>query len=385
MVLVGEDLFTSWRINYRCNLYASFTTALSMKFVEREFIFDLSGLIPGETAIDTAVFVDCMQVHSLVNRISARQGRLVGIQSIEIGCKAGGAFSAAIWRLGHQWSIVNAWEKSMRLWLEQQNDTADEAGLESTIARYRDFKVHMTNLHADVGFAANLIPAGYSVNDAGSTSDVYNWDASRLVIPNDAVVGTTTERQIYLIGPDDATLTPDGVGLVHAYADSRSRPHAIDPNTVAVADGGVFGQMFDVGMDDETIVDNFQEENNSPPYLIYRESADEAYPGGSFQGAQAAGITGPDSAAFGTGPQSMQLHDILSVNANQNYNSDTCGPLLAPCGLICIQLDGTGVGPTAGPTQAPPQGDVNAGLWMKLTLASGDYQGVWALDMVDVN
>jgi len=385
VVLVGEDLFTSWRINYRCNLYASFTTAFSMKFVEREFIFDLSGLIPGETAIDTAVFVDCMQVHSLVNRISCRQGRLVGIQSIEIGCKGGGAFSAAIWRLGHQWSVVNAWEKSMRLWLEQQNDTADEAGLESTVARYRDYKIHMTNLHADLGFGANLIPAGYSIADAAVTTDRYSWDASRLVIPNDAVAGTTTERLIYAVGPDDATLTPDGIGLVHAYADSRSRPQVTDPNIVTAADGGIFAEMFDVGMDDNEIIENFQGENNTAPYLNYHFDALEGYPGGEFQGAQPAGITGPDSVAFGTGPQSMQLHDILSVNANQNYNSDTCGPLLAPCGLICIQLDGTGVGPTVGPTQAPPQGNVNAGLWMKLTLAAGDYQGVFALDMVDVN
>lgn len=357
-----------------------------MKFVEREFVFDLNTVSEGAN-IDTAVFLDLMQIHSLVNRVSCRQGRLVGVQSIEIGCKAGGAFSAAIWRLGHQWSVVNAWEKSMRLWLEQQNETAEDANLESTAARYRDYKVHMTAMHAELGFTQNLLPAGYAISDPASAAEHYDWDSSRLVIPNDAVVGTTTERQVYLVGDDDATLNPDGIGLVHAYADSRSRPHTVDPNILTGADGGIFAEMFDVGMDDDEIIENYQLNNNNPPYMIYRDADEEAYPGGEFQGLQTTpGFTGPDSVNFGTGVQSMQLHDILSVNASQNYNTDTCGGILAPCGLLCIQILGTNIGAGIGPLpHAPPNGDVAAGLWMKVVLAPGDYQGVLAIDMTDVN
>jgi len=360
-----------------------------MKFVEREYVFDLSQLAleSDPASVNTAVYLDLMQIHSLVNRVSCRQGRLVGVQSIEIGCRPGGSFHAAIWRIGHQWSIVNAWEKSMRLWLEQQNDTAEEAGLESTIARYRDYKVHMTAMHASQGFGENLVPSGYVLDDGATTSDRYAWEASHLVIPNDAVVGTTTERQVFLVGEDDATLTPDGIGLVHAYADSRSRPDTTDPNMVTAADGGIFAEMFDVGMDDNEIIENFQGENHHAPYLNYHLAPEEAYPGGQFQGGQVTtGFTGPDSLAFGSGVQFMQLHDILSVNASQNYNTDTCSGLLAPCGLLCIQLDGTNVGAQAGALPAPPpNGDVNAGFWMRVVLAPGEYQGVLAIDMVDVN
>jgi len=357
-----------------------------MKFVEREYVFDLNTVSEG-AAIDTAVFLDLMQIHSLVNRVSCRQGRLVGVQSIEIGCKAGGAFSAAIWRLGHQWSVVNAWEKSMRLWLEQQNETADDAGLESTIGRYRDYKVHMTAMHAEIGFGQNLLPAGYAITDGAVTTEFYDWDQSRLVIPNDAVVGTTTERDIYVVGDDDATLSPDGIGLVHAYAESRGRPQAVDPNIVTTVDGGIFADMFDVGMDDNEIIENFQGENNNAPYLNYQDEAKEGYPGGEFQGLQVTpGFTGPDSVNFGTGVQSMQLHDILSVNASQNYNTDSAKGFLAPLGLICIQILGTNIGQGAGPLpHAPPNGDVAVGLWMKVVLAPGDYQGVLAIDMTDVN
>jgi hypothetical protein len=144
--------------------------------------------------------------------------------------------------------------------------------------------------------------------------------------------------------------------------------------------------MFDVGMDDETIVDNFQEENNSPPYLIYRETDDEGYPGGSFQGSQLSmGITGPNSVTFGTGPQGMQLHDILSVNANHNYNTDTAPGLLAPCGLLCFQIKASNVGASAGALPSSLNGNINAGIWMKITLAAGEYQGVFAPDMREVN
>ena len=77
-----------------------------MKFVEREFIFDLT--VAGENDVDTAVYLDLMQVHALVNRVGTRQGKLVGIESIEVGVQPGGAATVAVWRLGHQWSVVNA-------------------------------------------------------------------------------------------------------------------------------------------------------------------------------------------------------------------------------------------------------------------------------------
>ena len=335
---------------------------------EKIHIFDLSQ--PGEDVISGTRYLDLGQVHSLVNRVSARQGQEYVVQSIEIGCKAGGAFSATVYKLPEHWPCVNAWEKTMRLWLQQQNDTAEEAGIESTVARYRDFKVHFDTDHITAGFASNLIPSGYSLDDPASTVDAYEWDPSVVVIPNDAVVGTTTEVSLMMLGDD---VGANRAGLIKAYADSRARPQVQDPNIVQVNTGGLFGEMFDVGMDDETIVDNFQDSNNEPPYLIYKGSADEAYPGGSFQG------IGPIDGGGGLHPG--VLVDVLSINAANNFNSDTMSGFVAPCGLIKIEFDATGVQP--GNPAAPGRPPIS--FWMKVVMAPGEYKGVLARSMVEAN
>jgi hypothetical protein len=169
------------------------------------------------------------------------------------------------------------------------------------------------------------------------------------------------------------TGTSTRASLIEAYAESRNRPHGVDPNIVDVATGGIFGEMFDVGMDDEKIVDNFQGRNNEPPYLVGNMSGQEYYPGGTFQG------IGPQNASglVLTG----QFVDIIAVNANQNYNTDSTGSFAAPCGLIKIVINATGVLP-----QSPADvGDAPFSLWMKIRLAPGHYQGIAALPMQEVN
>ncbi len=337
-----------------------------VKNVERTFVYDLSP--PGEAELKSnGIYVDIMQSHSIVNRLFARQGMNVLVENLEIGVQPGGAFEATVFRLPQHWACVNAWTKSMELWLDQQNDAADQAGLESTTARYRDFKVHFDSGHV---FADNLIPAGYLTNDPASTSDAYEWLVSQVVIPNDGAPGVTTERSLHMLGDD---IPGTRSGMIKAYAESRSRPQVQDPNLPDVSTGGLFGEMFDVGMDDEEVIDNLQERNNEPPYLIYRRVADEAYPGGSFQG------IGPSNAS-GT-VLAGQMVDIIAVNAGNNYNTDSTGSFAAPCGLIKIVINATGVLP-ASPADL---GDAPFSIWMKVKLAPGHYQGIAAIPMQEAN
>jgi len=323
---------------------------------EKTFIFDLNPTNEGSVNVD-AMYIDIAQVHSLVNRVFARQGYEYVVQNLEIGCQPGGQYSATIMRLPEHWPCINAWEKGMRLWLEQQNEVVDDSGLESTVARYRDFKV---GFDADHDFANNAIPDGFFIEDAASTVEQYEWARSQVVIPNDGAPGNTTERALHMIGVDVGT----NAGLIKAYAESRSRPQGIDPNIVDVPTGGLFGEMFDVGMDDELLVDNIQDRNNEPPYLVYRHSADNAYPGAGFQGTYYA-----------------QTQDVLGVNAGQNYNTDSTGSFVAPCGLLKISINGVGVSvPTPQQAGVPPWG-----LWLKLTLAPGPYKGLLAQSMQEAN
>ncbi len=339
-----------------------------VKNVERDLLFSFP--IPGgESAVAGSFYVDTMQCHSLVNRVFARQGMNVLVDSIEIGVQAGGAYTCSILRLPQHWACVNAWEKGMALWNKQQRETAEEAGLGSTYARYRDFKVRFDSDHS---FTNNLIPAGYKIDDSGSTADAYEWFVSQVAIPNDGAPGNTTERSLHMVGPDSG----NSAGLIHAYAVSRSRPFVTDPNIPNVAEGGLFGEMFDVGDDNEEIVDNFQERNNEPPYLIYRNVADEAYPGGAYQGIGPVAPTGGNTVPG-------QFVDTLAVNANQNYNSDTTGSFAAPCGLLKFEMQATGVGIFPGPTE--PGEAVGGPLWMRIRLAPGYYQGIAAQSMQEVN
>ena len=73
--------------------------------------------------------------------------------------------------------------------------------------------------------------------------------------------------------------------------------------------------------------------------------------------------------------------DIIAVNANQNYNTDSTGSFAAPCGLIKLVLNATGVLP-ASPADL---GDAPFSIWMKVTLAPGHAQGIAAVPMQEAN
>ncbi len=341
-----------------------------IKNVERDFLFNFP-TPGGEQEIKGTFYVDMMQCHSLVNRVFARQGMNALIQSIEIGVRTGGAYTCSILRLPQHWSCVNSWSKGMALWMRQQREAADQTGLESTVARYRDFKVAFDSDH---DFANNLIPQGFYTNDAGSTEDFYEWQASQVTLPNEGGPGVTAERELHMLGPDAGI----SAGLIHAYAVSRTRPFGLDPNRPDLPSGGLFGEMFDVGDDMDEIVDNFQNRNNEPPYLVYdaQNSLDEAYPGGAYQGIGPVAPTGGNTVEG-------QFVDTLAVNANQNYNSDGTGSFAAPCGLLKFQMQATGVGIFPGPVD--PGEAVGGPLWMRIRLAPGYYQGIAAVPMQEAN
>ena len=163
--------------------------------------------------------------------------------------------------------------------------------------------------------------------------------------------------------------------MIKAYAESRNRPHEEDPNIVTGEYGGILAAMQDVGDDLDQIVQNVSERNNEPPYIIDAFTGDEYYPGGS--------------SGQGVGPidqngtqQPGHLVDILSISANQNYNSDqTIKSFTAPCGLLRLTYKATGVLPGAPADEGMPP----SSFWMKVTLAPGTYKGIAARSMVEAN
>ncbi len=346
-----------------------------VKSMERDFWFNLHPTGADGTVTDSMAFVDLAQCASLVNRVSLRQGMEYVVESIEF--YTNGKLNASVWRLPEHWPLLNSWHKAMALWKQQQDDTAREAGLTSTRARYRDFKIFMNEDHVDSGFSGNLIPMGYTLNSGAGTDDDYEWHPSEIVIPNSGAVGNTVETFLHMLG-DDVGITSHG--LIKAYADSRQRPQQTDPNIVDVPTGGLYGEMFDVGDNDNQIITNYQDANDIPPYLIGLDSALEYYPGGANQGTLPIAPNG-----FNT---ELQLEDIISVNAGFATGSkfgtasEVVPGFIAPCGLLGIRYHAESLSDT--PT-GPLEPDYFPSLMMRITLAPGPYKGLLAQSMQEAN
>ncbi len=337
---------------------------------EKDLWFDFTG--------EGLYYVDIAQCLSLVNRKMYRQGMQYAVQDLEMF--SNGTVSAFVYRLPHTWVVANSWEKCMRNWLEQQNEAADEAGLESLAARYRDFKIYMDHSHAAAGVASNALPLGWGGDSAATPptgigvpsnlpTDVgYDWEISEIVIPNDTTVGNTTERTFHMLGGDTTATTPDSVSMIKAYAESRSRPHSGDPNTVAPSSnvGGILGEMFDVGDDDSDVIQNMRTHNQQPPYPTGEFTTSEFYPGGS----QFATIGTADTTLFNVGLECI-LNNRSTAAIAGNVHTTYAPGFLANCGLLAFQITHGDVAPTS--------------IRFKIGLAPGDYKGIAARSMAVVN
>ena len=102
--------------------------------------------------------IDLSQCASLLNRRFYRQGLNWAVAGFKIVTGAGVSGNISVSKLQNTWVTSNAWEKAFRAWNKQQMDAIEEAGAESAVARFRDFKVHADVTHVNSGFAANLLP-----------------------------------------------------------------------------------------------------------------------------------------------------------------------------------------------------------------------------------
>lgn len=322
--------------------------ARKLKTMELDFWFELA---PGSSEpSDGAEFIDLAQVTSLVNRVFIRQGQQIAIQSVEV--VGDGDSLVTIRRLPYHWSMANAWDKSYEMWQRSQDQVLDIEP--SLAARYRDFKVYYNIVHKAAGVGANLLPIGYAIAGADS---VYDWDMSTIQIPNNAVVGTTDEFDLHVLGDSTAAGAGDSKGLIHGYALSRSRPQSEEPN---VADPrGWMNQLFDDGDNLDEIRTDIEDNNDSPPYLIGTEgSAVEYYPGGAAQGSP-------------LGEIECSLATRSSFFSATQYGKG----FLAPCGLLSV---GWSYGGSAA-------GAFPSGLYLRVTVAAGSAKGIMARPMKEMN
>lgn len=290
-------------------------------------------------------YIDISQSASIVNRRFYRQGLNWAVSgfTVQFAPNASPIGNVRIETLPTTWVMSNAWQKAFSMWLKQQNDAIEKAGAESAVARFRDFKIFMDTVHVDAGFDANLLP---TFGDGSGYFTAGEWEASQIVVPNILADASGSE-----VNPTEYFLHMVGInnnagasrGIIDGYSNSRSFPQSPDPVTPAVDSASNWmQQMFDVGNDNEQVIDNAVDRNDNLPY------PQVDYPGGDTQA------------------PGLQLHSAHAVTGTTIGNRFTIPGCTVPCGLIKFSND-TGV---------------NAQL--QVHLMPGDHRGYLAESMQDM-
>lgn len=314
-------------------------------------------------------YVDLSQCASLVNRRFYRQGINWAVAGFKFVSTQPGTIQTC--KLPNTWVTSNAWEKAFRMWNKQQMQAVADAGAQSTVAKFRDFKVFMEKNHVNDFLAAgedlnitNLLPSGSSADAFGASVVVTaaggEWDPSQIVIPNELPDASGTEIDpseyvLHMVGENSfAVLSPnfDGSkGVLEGYADSRAYPQSPDPVSPSPASANNWMRlMFDVGNDNADVLANVSDRNDELPY------PQVDYPGGQIQ------LAG------------LQVHDvsqIFSTSGTTNVGITRAKGGNFPCGLIAFDW-------------APASGGPNVNLGIQIDLVPGNHRGYLCEPMTEM-
>jgi hypothetical protein len=268
---------------------------------------------PPVTTGNTGNFtVDLSQIASLVNRRFYRQGLNWAVSGIKL--VSGETGSLTISKIPNTWVAGNAWKKAFAMWNKQQLETISDAGAESALAKFRDFKVHLDPEHVTAGFAANLLPADAS----GNIILPGEWQESRIVVPNFPTAGDRREFVLHMTGANfPSGISPNTRGIIEGYADSRAYPQSPDPvSPVIESTDNWMAMMQNDGNADQEILGNATDRNDDLPYDQVN------YPGGE------------------TNFPGLQIHDfaqIVSYSGTNQIGTQRIKGGNFPCGLMRIQ------------------------------------------------
>ncbi len=297
-------------------------------------------------------YYDISMAASIVNRRFYRQGLQWAVQGMTVQARTGAATVAGGIRteiIPTTWVSSNAWHKAFAMWRKQQDEIVDEAGAESAVAKFRDFKIAM-----DATSASAIHTAGGDMTavfeppvDAGYVdADTGEWQASQIVIPNltaDASGSEVDPYEYYLHMLGTNNNAGKSRGLISGYQNSRSYPQSPDPVSAGVpTTANWMQQMFNVGNNNEEVLTNAIDKNDDLPY-----DQDE-YPGGSGNLSNA------------------QVHSQHYFTTNSLGNRIDIRGCMVPCGLIKLQNDS------------------EADLEFQIHLVPGNHRGYLAEPMQDM-
>jgi len=257
--------------------------------------------------------IDLSQCASIVNRRAMRQGLNWAVAGIKVLSSSATSGSVTLKKLPNTWVTSNAWEKAFRAWNKQQMEAVDDAGAQSAVARYRDFKIHADVEHVTFGFAANLLPSVTNSLGLPTTFTPGEWEASQIVLPMSESDGTALiapgERFLHMVGTNVNGSTSRGI--IEGYADSRAYPQSPDPVSPDIdSTANWLARMFDAGNDIGDVLENATDRNDNLPY------PQVDYPGGQNQAPE------------------LQIHDIEYITGTTIGGVSRFKGGNFPCGLL---------------------------------------------------
>jgi hypothetical protein len=230
-------------------------------------------------------FIDIAKALSIINRKFYRQGVYYYVNSVEVYNNETGVVD--LHTLHDTWVTKNAWNRGFKIW-QQMNALASVPQ-----AKYKDFKVYMSDLHRTTG-SAN--PAVYTINAGFNTSGTPvadNWRYSQFVSadsdgdidntdPANPVVNQEADNfYIHMIGDHVGTSSNwESVGLIRSYGETRTRPQNLEPSTPPnpTMEEDPLLNLFDMSTE-EVINDivNLSRDNRATPYNADTYIGDNLY------------------------------------------------------------------------------------------------------------
>ena len=285
----------------------------------------------GQSSASTNVdWCDLSQMASIVNRRFYRQGLQWAVSGMTVTMDSTGSNTGEfrVETLPSTWVMSNAWHKAFAAWKKQQDETLDQADAESTVAKFRDFKIFMDTAHVADYVAApdlNQVNAMPRIQDAEFNGG--EWTPSEIVLPNTSVDASGSEvnpttRLLHAVGGVGTTAPDTSRGIIAGYAFSRSVPQspdpAVDPRVVDPLNPEYnwLRQMVDEGNANEDILTNAIANNDELPYdqLEY-----------------------PNSGLNAPGLQLVHKRFITPNASSAAFtNHMNFGGFVAPCGLVKI-------------------------------------------------
>ena len=326
--------------------YMARRTSNKIQPAEMTLFTATSTVAPGATGNFT---IDLSQCASLMNRRFYRQGLNWAVAGFKVFTSSGVTGSVTISKLPNTWVTSNAWEKAFRAWNKQQMDAIDEAGAESAVAKFRDFKVFADVEHVAAGIAGNLLPYD-SQQPIAQPLAPGEWQESIIVLPQLLPDASGTEilpqeYKLHMVGVNKNSNISRGV--IEGYADSRAFPQSPDPvSPVIGSDQNWLRQMFDVGSDNVEITENATDRNDDLPY------PQVDYPGGATQA------------------PSLALHDTNGITGTTIGGVTRLKGGNFPCGLVRVSFVNSG--------------DLTGNIALLVDLVPGNHRGYLAEPMTEM-